>query len=156
MADINFKKTKLSGTAVKFIATFLRFEFALKEQCFGPENGSAQVEWGRVSKELGLKFYVRIQESGKAETIMHRPPKKQITRHHALNWQSQDPPVNVHELILAVRNVRNNLLHGGKSGDPEDDPNDPDRNEKLIGEAQWIVEQALHQMDEVRNRFEGR
>jgi hypothetical protein len=51
--------------------------------------------------------------------------------------------------------VRNNLLHGGKSGGPENDPKDLNRNEKLIREAQWIIEQALHQMGEVRNHFEA-
>jgi hypothetical protein len=51
--------------------------------------------------------------------------------------------------------VRNNLLHGGKSGIADFDPADPDRHVNLVGEAQWFVEQALHEMPEVKARFEG-
>jgi hypothetical protein len=51
--------------------------------------------------------------------------------------------------------VRNNLVHGGKSGDPEYDPDDPCRNEKLIRQAQWIIEEALHQIEDVKIHFEG-
>ena len=65
------------------------------------------------------------------------------------------PVAIVHELFAAVRRVRNNLVHGGKSGDPEYDPDDPCRNEKLIREAQWIIEEALHQMEDVKIHFEG-
>ncbi len=155
MVEINFERAKLSEEAVKFIATFLRFEFALKEDGFSPNANDAQVDWGRVTQELGCTFYTSIQESGKAETIMRRPPKKQVSRDHRLEWKPQDPPENVHELFEAIRRVRNNLVHGGKSGDPEDDPDDPHRNENLIREAQWIVEQALHKMETVRIHFEG-
>ncbi len=155
MVGINFDRATLSKDAVKFIATFLRFEFALKEDGFGPKEGKAFVEWGRVTKELGQPFYTSIDQSGKAETIMRRPPKKQVSREHALEWKPQDPPANVQELFEAVRRVRNNLVHGGKAGDPEYDPDDPGRNEKLIGEAQWIIEEALHQMEDVKIHFEG-
>jgi hypothetical protein len=78
-----------------------------------------------------------------------------VLPHRELEWEPQEPPGNVDELFVAVRRVRNNLVHGGKSGDPEYDPDDPNRNEKLIREAQWIIEQALHQMDEVKSHFEG-
>lgn len=155
MDEINLDRAKLSESMVKFIATFLRFEFALKEAGFIPKDGGASVEWGRVTKELGQTFYTSIRDSGNAETIMRRPPKKQVSRNHKLEWKPQDPPANVHELLEAIRRVRNNLLHGGKSGDPEDDPDDQYRNEKLITEAQWIVEQVLHKMEEVRIHFVG-
>jgi len=155
MAEISLARAKLSEEAAKFLGTFLRFEFALKESGFGPGSGEARVEWGCVTKELGEEFCRRIQESGKAETIMRCPPKKQVLRHKELGWEPQEPPRNVHELFEAIRRVRNNLVHGGKSGDPENDPNDPNRSEKLIREAQWIIEQALHDMGEVRNHFEG-
>ena len=155
MVEINLGRAKLSEGAVKLVATFLRFEFALKECGFGQKDGDAQVEWGRVTKELGRKFYRSIQESGRAETIMRRPPKKQVTRNHMLDWKPQGTPKNADELFAAVRRVRNNLLHGGKAGDPDYDTNEPDRNEKLIREAQWVIEQALLQMEDVKDHFEG-
>ena len=74
------------------------------------------VEHQDGTQELGCTFYTSIQESGKAATIMRRPPKKQVSRDHRLEWKPQDPPENVHELFEAIRRVRNNLVHGGKSG----------------------------------------
>lgn len=136
MGEINFGHAKLSKGVIKLIATFLRFEFALKEHGFCPKDGNALVEWGRVTKELGHAFYAKIEASDNAETIMRRPPKRQVSINHRLEWKPRDLPTNIHELFEALRGVRNNLVHGGKSGDPEHDPDDPHRNEKLIGEAQ--------------------
>jgi hypothetical protein len=95
MVRISFERAKLPRNAVKFIGTFLRFEFALKERGFGKKEGDASIEWGRVTNELGTAFYESISKSGKAETLMKRPPKKQVSRNHKLDWMSQDPPKNV-------------------------------------------------------------
>lgn len=156
MAEIDFSKAALSETAAKFIATFLRFEFALKESGFGPENADALVEWRRVADELGQDFFDYIRTSGKAATLVNAPPKKQVTRSHQLEWVDQNPPRNVTELLSAVRRVRNNLFHGGKSGDPEYDAGNPSRSRTLISEAQWVVEQSILRMDNVKVHFEGR
>ena len=156
MAEIDFSKTTLSGTAAQFIATFLRFEFALKESGFGPKKGDARVEWCRVGGELGQDFFDLISASEKAATLVKHPPKKQVTRNHQLEWMDQNPPQNVTELLLAVRRVRNNLFHGGKSGDPEYDAGNPSRSTTLISEAQWVVEQAILRMEIVKVHFEGK
>jgi hypothetical protein len=151
---ISFQNASLSNEAIKFIATFLRFEYALKENGFCPKDGDACVEWGRVIKELGETFYESVRRSGHAETIMRKPPKKQISRDSRLKWKSLGPPQGVDGLFLAIRRVRNNLLHGGKSRDRDDD-NDPARNERLVREAQWIIEEALRKLEDVRIDFEG-
>jgi hypothetical protein len=156
MSDINFRTADLSRDAVKLVATFLRFEFALKEAGFCPRGGDAIVEWGRVTKKLGAVFYKAVRKSGNADTIVKRPPKKQIARDHQLEWERQAAPANVHQLFEAVRRVRNNLVHGGKSGGPDADPNDPGRKKRLIQETQWIVEQAIYALPDVRKYFEGR
>jgi hypothetical protein len=54
------------------------------------------------------------------------------------------------ELLVAVRAVRNNVVHGGKSGHP-----DGERNMTLVREAQWILEEALQVNERVRKAFEG-
>lgn len=154
--NIDFGKTTLSKPAVKLIATFLRFEFALKESGFGPETGDALVEWHRVGQALGQDFFEHVRASEKAATVVNQPPKKQVTHNHQLKWRTQNPPRNVHDLLLAVRRVRNNLFHGGKSGDPEYDAGNPSRSTTLIREAQWIVEQAILRIDEVKIHFEGK
>ncbi len=86
---------------------------------------------------------------------MRREHKKLVFRFLMLVWERKFTPNNADELFVAVRRVRNNLLHGGKAGDPDYDPDEPDRNEKLIREAQWVIEQALLQMEEVKDHFEG-
>jgi hypothetical protein len=147
MTEVDFQRAKLSPEMATFLGIFLRFEFALKERGFCPRSGDALVEWGRVTKELGQAFFTRVSESPEAATILQRPPKKQVSDNYCLDWKVQRPPANIQELFEAVRRVRNNLVHGGKSN-PEHDPDDPLRNEKLVREAKWIVEQALLQMTE--------
>jgi hypothetical protein len=57
----------------------------------------------------------------------------------------------VQELFVAVRRVRNNLFHGRKSGDP-----DEDRNANLISEAIAVLIEALKRCEDLRAHFEGR
>ena len=45
MADIDFRATTPPKGGVDFLLMFLRFEFALKENGFCPENGNAKVDW---------------------------------------------------------------------------------------------------------------
>jgi hypothetical protein len=153
MAEIDFRHAGLPHEAARFIATFLRFEFALKEAGYLPETGNAEVVWHRVTKDLqASKFFEQVSGSGRAITILKKPPKKQISRDGYLDFKPMAPLRNIDELFVAVRRVRNNFLHGGKSGDPEGD----ERNRKLVAEAQWIVEQALGVLPNVRAYFEGR
>jgi hypothetical protein len=65
-------------------------------------------------------------------------------------------PKNTQQLLEAICMVRNNLFHGGKSGDPDADYSDPRRNQNLIAESQWVLGLALERHDDVRFAFEGR
>ena len=156
MPEIDLSRAALSPDAAKLVGTFLRFEFALKDNGLCPMDGDAAVDWGTVTASLRAAFFAAVTASGNANTILTNPPKKQIVQNRHLNWQDEDPPRNTHELFVAVRRVRNNLVHGGKAGDPESDPATPDRNLKLIREAQWVVEAALLALPQVQASFEGR
>ncbi len=156
MSEVDFGRTSLPKGGVKFVSTFLRFEFALKECGFCPRDGDAKVNRGRMTAQLGDGFYAFISRSAEAQTILAKPPKGQIFQDHRLSWRDCAPPKNAQELFEAVRRVRNNLVHRGKAGDREFDPEDPQRDEKLLHEAQWIIEQALLDMDQVRDYFEGK
>ena len=150
---INFNHARLSGAQAEFIGIFLRFEFALKECGYARKtDGDAVVDWGRFAKEqLGPDFYEKVRASSEADTMMKRPPLKQVVRDGKLHFDpSRAPAKNVDELLTHVRTVRNNLLHGGKSGDP-----DGRRNGKLIAGAKWVVEEVLRRVEKVRNAFEG-
>jgi hypothetical protein len=154
LQEIDFAKAKLSPELARFLGTFLRFEFALKERGFANgDRGWAEVDWDRFAKEvLGDEFYKQVRASGKTATILNKPPKKQIVRDGTLDFDREPPkPRDVVELLRAVRRVRNNVVHGGKSGHP-----DGERNMSLVREAQWIVEQALTVDQYLRYEFEGR
>jgi hypothetical protein len=158
MCGIDFRRTALPPGSVEFFATFARFEFALKATRYlgRDQEGGAFARWDPFANDLGRAFFDRFRDSGHAATLIGRPPKKQIVANHTLGWSTPDPLVSVQELFVAVRRVRNNLCHGGKSGDIEQDPDDPRRNEKLIAESHLVLLEALRAHDEVRWAFEGR
>lgn len=154
---VDFKQAEtLPDGAERFFKTFSRFEFALKESGYLPEHGKAFADWHAFAGELGSAFFAEVQVSTKAGTILRNPPKIQVAVNRSLEFKSAGRPTNTQELLEAVCRVRNNLFHGGKSGEPDADSSDPRRNEKLIAEAQWVIELALQRSDTVRFAFEGR
>ena len=81
------------------------------------------------------------------------PPKRQILDDRGkLEFSEAVAVTNVQELFGAVRRVRNNLFHGGKSGDP-----DQSRNNVLILESIYVLGEILKFVaPEFKMRFEGR
>ena len=152
--DIDFKNVNLSEEAAKLLATFMRLEYSLKmnDFCLASE---AKANWESFAKCLGKKFFDEVRDSKKSENILKNPPQKQIVENGRLGWSKQSPPKNVNDLFVAVCRVRNNLVHGGKSGHPDNSQDDPDRNEKLISEAQWVLEHAICAKPDVKFDFEG-
>lgn len=156
---INFDAAeRLPQGGVKFFLTFTRFEFALKEQRYLTRaDGDAEASWNGFAGELGKQFLELVRASGSATTLTGPlPPRKQIALNNSLAWRDMDRVLDCQQLFEAIRRVRNNLVHGGKSGDPDQDAEDPNRNRNLIAEAQWVLEQALERNDRVRLAFEGR
>jgi hypothetical protein len=154
---VDFGKAEILPTgAERFFKTFSRFEFALKESGYLPEKGKAFADWHAFARDLGSAFFAEVRDSEKASTLLRSPPKTQVAVHKILEFKSTVRPNNTQELLEAVCRVRNNLFHGGKSGEPDADSSDPRRNEKLIAEAQWVLELALQHSDAVRYAFEGR
>ena len=148
---IDFKHATLSGDQTHFIATFLRFEFALKEAGYCQPNGGAAVDWPKVADELGEKFLELLRAENIANTLINHPPKKQVVQNSTLDWKDIEPVQNTQGLLEAVRRTRNNLLHGGKSYEPSSE-----RDRKLIAESQAVIERILLQLDSVRDFFERR
>lgn len=148
-----------------FFKVFSRFEFALKEsghvRAVGDGN-DAQASWddfaAKLDDTLGKGvFFDYVRTSGQAPTLLERPPKKQVCHGQSLSFVApKKHATNSIELFNFVKRVRNNLFHGGKSGDPDADTDDPKRNEKLIAEARWVLEEAIRHHEFVRNAFEGR
>lgn len=156
--SVDFRKSELlPDGAERFFKIFSRFEFALKESGFLPEkDGRALANWNAFAGALTMDFFDDVVRSGRADTLLHNPPKRQISRNRSLSFEPTEAPKNTQQLLEAICMVRNNLFHGGKSGDPDADYSDPHRNEKLIAESQWVLELALERHNDVRFAFEGR
>jgi hypothetical protein len=154
---IDFTKAEnLPKGAERFFKTFSRFEFSLKESGYLPEQGKAFADWHAFARDLGSAFFANVRDSESASALLLSPPKTQVAVHGSLEFRSTARPNNTQELLEAVSRVRNNLFHGGKSGEPDADSSDPRRNEKLIAEAQLVLELALQHSDAIRYAFEGR
>lgn len=111
----------------------------------------ALVELADAPERLPCKA-VKIREKDIAPTLLNTPPSKQVlSSDRTLDWEEGTSPQNVQELFGAVRRVRNNLVHGGKSGDEVSD-----RNDALVAEAIEVLKEALRWHDDLRSKFEGR
>ena len=140
--------------AVKLFKVMMRFEFALKELGFTStsRNGNVSVNWVKFSNEsLTSSFYEKIKHSKVAEMLFAKPPSHQREEDGALSFVEASSPYDVQALIGAVCRVRNNLFHGGKSGDQ-----DQDRNEELINDALNILCEAIKSCEKLQATFEGR
>jgi hypothetical protein len=154
---IDFSKTRdLPKGALKFFRTFSRMEFALKTCGCLPQTGNASADWSAFAKRLdkAQNFFTEIRNSGKADTLLTEPARKQVSQSGILSFERGVQPRNTQQLLEGICRVRNNLFHGGKYGDP--DYSNRVRNERLVAEAQWVLEKALKRDDEVRWAFEDR
>ncbi|WP_299736921.1 hypothetical protein [uncultured Roseobacter sp.] len=145
---------KLPPSGDEFVRIIIRFEYALKEIGYyraGSGEG-AEVCWDQfVNNRLGPAFFERIKEAQVAATILAKPPSKQVVVNGSLDWKAGVVPNNIQDLFVAIRRVRNNLLHGGKGGDV-----DHDRNADLVSESIAVLLEALRVDEDLRMMFEDR
>ena len=142
-------------SAYLFFKVMMRLEYSLKKRGvvvpLGREGrGAFKVDWNTfANRRLGSDFYDQIVDESVAETLINNPPKKQVWRHEALEFQDVERSTDVQKLIGAVCRVRNNLFHGGKAGDLEHD-----RNNALIEESLEVIRRALERDHELAEVFE--
>ena len=141
--------------ADRLFKVMMRLEFALKEKgyCRVKNSQSLQVAWDKFAKEcLDSDFFKKINAGGTADVLIKTPPKRQIRDTEGrLTWEESGVVSNTQELIGSLRRVRNNLFHGGKSGDP-----DRDRNDELVRAALCVIDAILQYNDDLRTIFEGK
>ena len=145
---------RLPARGEELMRIVTRFEYALKEIEYGKvgKSGEVEVNWDAFANEgLKAEFLKRIRENAIAPTLLAKPPSRQILLGKTLDWGDCAPPSSVQELLGAVRRVRNNLVHGGKSGDK-----DFDRNDRLVAEAIEVLIEALRTHADLRFMFEGK
>jgi hypothetical protein len=154
-AEVNYAKIEeYPAKADRLFKVMMRLEFALKENgyCRDTNRQAAEVDWdGFANACLGATFFELIKAAGNVNILIQTPPKRQsVDRNGHLSWEPMGAVSNIQELIGSLRRVRNNLFHGGKSGDP-----DRDRNDALVENALSIVDRILLYDDDLRMMFEG-
>ncbi len=120
------------------------------------EGSQAQHDWDAFADELGAEFLEYVRKSGEASELLARPPKKQIVENESLTFETVAPVRTVRELFRAVKSARNNLVHGGKSGHPDEEVGHQERGTILIGEARWVLLEAVGRNPNIRFSFEGK
>lgn len=145
---------RLPPRGEELIRIFTRFEYGLKEIGYAEpaKNKDINVLWDKfVNERLGETFLKTVRNSGLAPTLLERPPRRQVMLCGVLDWEQVSLPSSVQDLFGAVRRVRNNLVHGGKSGDK-----DSDRNTASVAEAIAVLLEALRYHTELRYMFENK
>ena len=153
--QINYSKiNEVTAGGITLFKCMMRLEFAVKEAGYvrRGKNDAAEIDWDRYANEaLGSGFWQRVREVEIVKPLIETPPKKQIVDVSGkLGWMDAAAVSSVQDLIGAVRRVRNNLFHGGKSGDP-----DAERNEKLYAASLKVIDLILKRDDVVKTVFTG-
>jgi len=148
------KIDEVTEDGVRLFKVFMRLEFALKDAGYvvAGQRQTTEVQWDRYANEkLGSAFWNKIKEATSSAALIETPPKRQIVDQEGnLAWEEAAAVESVQELVGALRRVRNNLFHGGKSGDP-----DAERNARLYAASLYIIDQILREDDIVRTIFTG-
>ena len=143
--------------AVRFFRIMMRFEFALKEcrytQRIRRRDGSFKIDWDRYAREkLGPGFVQELRDKQNLKVLLDRPPSRQVLEpDSSLAWRDANPILDSQLLLGAVCRVRNNLFHGGKSGDP-----DEDRGDDLVMDSITVITAILLRDQELHQVFSGR
>jgi len=144
-----------SDDVVRFFVAYSRFEFALKETSVfltHDHDGTARPNWRAFSKHDALKdILVTLSDDPDVADLVSKPPMTQCTNGTNLDWRSdiEAPIRSVHNLLRATKTVRDNLFHGGKSGE------DP-RTDTLCRAALRVLMACLERHHDVRMAFEGK
>ncbi len=141
----------------EFFITFSRFECALKvSQFVGGDEERAWPNWELFVASIRPVFDKnRSSELRNAfDYILNHPPRIQMVQANQLGWrervfQANDPEVN--RVGLSIRDVRNNLFHGGKfQGNFQQDVS---RNYILLKNSIFILNEWLRLSDVVRESY---
>jgi hypothetical protein len=144
-----------------FLATFSRLEFSLKKTGFvqsAPRTNQAEADWRKFAEAIA-EALARVSEPTflRARTyLLERPPQRLELVDGLLTWKPNRPRSRTEMsdsdyLLRIVRDVRNNLFHGGKySGGPVADLA---RDRKLIDSASAVLRACLALDERVQDLF---
>lgn len=153
--EIDYSKIdEVTEDGVRLFKVLMRLEFALKDSGYVTpgHRQAAEVQWDcYANKKLGPAFWNEIKGATSAMVLIQTPPKRQVVDQGGnLGWEQTGAVTSVQELVGALRRVRNNLFHGGKSGGP-----DAEQNAKLYAASLYTIDQILKEDDIVQTSFTG-
>lgn len=152
-----------SELVLQFFVTFSRFECALKRARFvrGDGYNNALPDWPKFANEKGNALLEDTTDMEFIEArafLLREPPRKQILVRSGnyMQWRDntkQDREGDAEYLLRLVRDVRNNLFHGGKY--PEEPVSGRRlRHSTLLQACLTILEKCLSLDDDVKYFFE--
>lgn len=140
-----------------FFITFSRFECALKTSNFcSGDADKVSANWDTFIASIKPTFNKdkNAQLSQAVDYLIQNPPRIQMIDNGQLGWRDRifnpnDPEIN--KLSLSIRDIRNNLFHGGKfNGNYQADIS---RNYILLKNAIIILNDWLSLSEQVGKNF---
>lgn len=130
---------------LEFLATFARFEFALKKAGYVRGNEARiSPDWERFGRDVSALDAVALAPITRCCVYLQaHPPRKQVLIDGRLQWvlRSRDAGSEVEDILLDIRTVRNNVFHGGKF--PDGPIAEPLRDEQLITDCVTVLQSLL-------------
>lgn len=147
---------------IKFISSFTRLEYALKEAGYyrSKKNGDVIVCWDCFYNKIHKQLEEARKDKKLNDAINYfentdtRPKKQVVNDAGFLDWKDADG-----NLLVLIRRVRNNFFHGGKYKRPNSDDTiyiqEPTRDAKLLENAEYILQEALKLDGRVESAYEN-
>lgn len=150
---MTMKLPEVSTDKRDLFAAYARFEHSLKETGFlrGKDGERANADWLRFSREKELSdIFAHLSDDADVSALINDPPNVQIIDGGTVRWQETlDRPISSsHNLLISVKTVRDNLFHGGKSGENT-------RDDALCRAAIKVLFACLDRRADVKSMFDG-
>lgn len=130
---------------LEFLATFARFEFALKKAGYAQgDDSKVSPDWDSFARDVAkLDAAVLAPVLNTCQYLQQHPPRKQVLQNGVLHWVVRQGTSGsaIGDVLLSVRTVRNNVFHGGKF--PEGPVAEPLRDEALIRDCLAVLKGLL-------------
>lgn len=132
--------------ALDFLAMFSRFEYALKVTKFRqPQNGEAKADWKTFAEAVSQTFNPNSSPRIDAafRYLINHPPNYLRNREKTISWTAMEPTgtSEADTILWIIRQVRNNLFHGGKFA--QDWNASPARDTRLICTSIILMEELI-------------
>ncbi len=105
----------------RFLVLFARWESALKHHGFARRGcyGQAEPDWNRFvdQHEMAIEALKTPEFASAPTTLERQPPKREECTNGSVEWRDnprRPTETKARSLFRIVRDVRNNLFHGGK------------------------------------------